>query len=80
MRRVQSLRHLVRWCIGKKEDREWPGGETIYMEATPWGWESAGGPYHTMPVPSPQLVPRPLRPVWALLYYLPIYVKERAQR
>ena len=69
-----SVRQVWLWMLGRTEERTWkgPGGpRTLEMEATPYGWQGGGPPYHWHPVPSPLLVPVPLRPVWALFYYLP---------
>lgn len=61
------LKYILSWMVGRRKRG---------MVANPWGFrESARPPYHTLPVPSPHLVPRPLRPLWVLFYYLPLWVK-----
>lgn len=75
-----SKHQVWKWICGTEEDRVWKGPsgpKELEMEATPYGWQTGGPPYHTLPVPSPMLVPRPLCPVWALFYYLPVLALRR---
>lgn len=66
------LKYILSWMVGRRKRG---------MVANPRGFrEDARPPYHTTPVPSPHLVPRLFRPLWALFYYLPLWAKSRASR
>lgn len=64
-----KLRYIFSWMFGRRKRG---------MVANPWGFrETASPPYHFLPVPSPHLVPRPLRPFWVVFYYIPLWLKHR---
>lgn len=60
-----SMKRTLAWMVGRKKRG---------MKASPWMWESASPPYHNT---SPHLVPRPLRPLWVLAYYLPTWLRAK---
>ena len=64
-----KLPYIISWMFGRRKRG---------MVANPRGFrESARPPYHFHPAPSPHLVPRLMRPLWVVFYYVPLWLKQR---